>query len=71
MIDSCRMLSSYSSQTSLKGQPFRAFEERWPAENRMRARLLRERPSAAEASKKLLRHWPSKIRRAPLTRRPA
>jgi hypothetical protein len=65
------MSSSYSPQTTLKGQPFRPFEERWPADDRMQTRLLRERPSAAKASRKMLRHWPSKTGPARLSRRPA
>ena len=65
------MDSSYTPQTTLKGHPFRAFEERWPAENSVQTRLLRERPSAAKASRKLLRHWRSRTSQAPLIRRPA
>ncbi|MGH2835146.1 MAG: hypothetical protein ACRDLT_03735 [Solirubrobacteraceae bacterium] len=64
------MASPHSSQTTLKGRPFRAFEERWPAEDRMQTRLLRERPSAAKASRRMLRHWPSKTAQAPPVRRP-
>lgn len=69
--DSYPMVTSYASQTSLKGQPFRAFEQRWPADTRTQARLLKERPSAAKDSRKLLRHWRSRTSQASLIRRPA
>jgi hypothetical protein len=65
------MVSSYSPQTTLKGQPFRAFEQRWPADNRTQTRLLQERPSAAKASRKMLRHWRNKTSTTPLVRRAA
>lgn len=64
-------MASYSPQTTLKGQPFRPFEERDPAEDRTPIRLLKERPSAAQASRKLLRHWRGAARQTPLRRRPA
>jgi hypothetical protein len=65
------MDSSYSPQTTIKGHPFRVFDERWPAEDGMPARLLRDRPSAAKVSRKMLRHWRSKASQVPLIRRPA
>jgi hypothetical protein len=63
------MLTSYSPQTSLKGYAFRPFEETWPADNRLDQLRLQERPSAAKAAGRMLRHWPSKTRQAKLIRR--
>jgi hypothetical protein len=63
------MLTSYSPQTSLKGYAFRPFEETWPADNRLDQLRLQERPSAATAARRMLRHWPSKTRQAKPIRR--
>jgi hypothetical protein len=65
------MLNSYSPQTSLKGNAFRPFDETWPADNRLDQLRLQERPSAAKAARRMLRHWPSKTRQAKLIRRVA
>jgi hypothetical protein len=65
------MLSTHSSQASLKGYAFRPFGDTWPADNRLHQLRLPERPSAAKASRRMLKHWPSKSSQAQLVRRPA
>ncbi|HEX3617341.1 MAG TPA: hypothetical protein VHU61_12430 [Solirubrobacteraceae bacterium] len=67
--DHGHMLSGHSPQTSLKGYAFRPFEDTWPADNRLDQLRLKERPSAAKAARRMLRHWPSKDRQANLIRR--
>jgi hypothetical protein len=63
------MLSSHSPQTTLEGNAFKPFEgcEVDSLDQLRRA----ERPSAAVAARRMLRHWPSKRSKAQLVRRPA
>ena len=68
--DHVHMLSTHSSQASLKGYAFRPFEDSRP-DNRLQQLRLPERPSAAKASRRMLKHWPSKSSQAQMVRRPA
>jgi hypothetical protein len=65
------MLATHSSQASLNGYAFRPFGDTRPADNRLHQLRLPERPSAAKASRRMLKHWPSKSSQAQLVRRPA
>jgi hypothetical protein len=60
-----------SPQTSLKGNPFRAYEDRWPAENRLDAREFNALPTVTKSAHAMLKHWPRRDRQARLVRRPA
>jgi hypothetical protein len=64
------MISS-SSQTTLAGNAFRPFEDRWPADRRLDAREFNARPSLTKSARAMLKHWPSRTTRSQLSRRPA
>ena len=60
-----------SSQTTLKGNAFRPYEDRWPADRRLDAREFHALPSLTKSARTMLKHWPSKTSRSQLSRRPA
>jgi hypothetical protein len=62
---------THSSQTTLKGNAFRPYEDRWPADARFDAREFHARPSLTKSARAMLKHWPSKNSRSALSRRPA
>lgn len=61
----------HSPQTSLKGQPFRPYEDRWPAEKRLDARAFNALPTVTKSARAMLKHWPAKDRQTRLVGRAA
>jgi len=61
----------HSSQTSLQGQPFRPYEDRWPADKRLDARAFHALPTATQSARAMLKHWPSRKQQTRIARRPA
>ena len=61
----------HSSQTSLKGNPFRPYEDRWPADNRLDAREFNALPTVTKSARAMLKHWPRRDGQTRLVRRPA
>ena len=57
------MLTSNSSQTTLKGYAFRPFEETWPADSRLDHPGLQRRRSVTKAWREMLEHLPSALTR--------
>lgn len=69
--DHQHMPTGHSSQTTLKGNAFRPYEDRWPADTRLARPARAERPTLTKAAGRMLRHWPSKSVHAQLVRRAA
>jgi hypothetical protein len=60
-----------SPQTSIKGNPFRPDEDRWPADKRLGAREFHALPTVTKSARAMLKHWPRRDQQARLVKRPA
>jgi hypothetical protein len=63
--------SMHSPQTSLKGNPFRPYEDHRPADKRLDPREFHALPTVTKSARAMLKHWPKRDRQARLIRRPA